>query len=102
MDHAARLCAVSYGEVPVAAEPAMRALCRHRMRRTSRAPLSGGDSRKSAIDIKGQVRCGRLEYGQVAPPKENRTRCVIDASHPYAEMVSHNLLRACETAGASC
>ncbi|MEA7586081.1 precorrin-6A/cobalt-precorrin-6A reductase, partial [Salmonella enterica subsp. enterica serovar Anatum] len=39
-------------------------------------------------------------YGQmVAWLKENRTRWVIDASHPYAEMVSHNLLRACETAG---
>ncbi|MBK0280743.1 precorrin-6A/cobalt-precorrin-6A reductase, partial [Salmonella enterica subsp. enterica serovar Infantis] len=53
-----------------------------------------------AGDIKGQVRCGRLEYGQMVDwLKENRTRWVIDASHPYAEMVSHNLLRACETAG---
>lgn len=53
-----------------------------------------------AGDIKGEVRCGRLERDQmVAWLRENHTRWVIDASHPYAEVVSRNILRACETAG---
>lgn len=43
-----------------------------------RAPRAGGDDR---------------------PLKANRTRWVIDASHPYAEAVSRNIVRACETAG---
>lgn len=30
---------------------------------------------------------------------EDRFRCVIDASHPYAEVVSRNILTACETVG---
>lgn len=53
-----------------------------------------------AGEIKGQVRCGRLELEQmIAWLRENRTRWVIDASHPYAEVVSRNILRACEAAG---
>lgn len=53
-----------------------------------------------AGEIKGQVRCGRLELEQmIAWLRDNRTRWVIDASHPYAEVVSCNILRACEAAG---
>ncbi|CAM7218355.1 cobalt-precorrin-6A reductase [Citrobacter sedlakii] len=53
-----------------------------------------------AGDIKGQVRCGRLEQEQMVNwLKENGTRWVIDASHPYAEIVSRNIMRACEQAG---
>ena len=53
-----------------------------------------------AGDIRGQVRCGRLELEEmIAWLKANRTRWVIDASHPYAEAVSRNIVRACETAG---
>ncbi|EBX3585282.1 cobalt-precorrin-6A reductase, partial [Salmonella enterica subsp. enterica serovar Typhimurium] len=79
-----------------------RALCRQLDAANVAYTLSVATPAGKALagDIKGQVRCGRLEYGQmVAWLKENRTRWVIDASHPYAEMVSHNLLRACETAG---
>lgn len=53
-----------------------------------------------AGDIRGQVRCGRLELAQMADwLRENKTRWVIDASHPYAEVVSRNVLRACDMAG---
>ncbi len=53
-----------------------------------------------AGDIRGQVRCGRLELAQMVTwLKDNNTRWVIDASHPYAEVVSRNVLRACEAAG---
>ncbi|QUJ02322.1 precorrin-6A/cobalt-precorrin-6A reductase [Salmonella enterica subsp. enterica] len=52
-----------------------------------------------AGDIKATqvARCARLEYvSRWSPAKRKPYRWVIDASHPYAEMVSHNLLRACE------
>ncbi|ALR77193.1 cobalt-precorrin-6A reductase [[Enterobacter] lignolyticus] len=53
-----------------------------------------------AGDIKGQVRCGRMEQQQmVAWLTENATRWVIDASHPYAEVVSRNIMLACKAAG---
>ncbi|MDV0594052.1 MULTISPECIES: cobalt-precorrin-6A reductase [unclassified Enterobacter] len=53
-----------------------------------------------AGDINGRVRCGRLETQQMVDwLAENRTRWVIDASHPYAEVVSRNILTACETVG---
>lgn len=53
-----------------------------------------------AAEIKGQVRCGRLEQEQMVNwLKENRTRWVIDASHPYADVVSRNIMYACEQAG---
>ena len=53
-----------------------------------------------AGNIKGQVRCGRLEREQmIAWLQENQTRWVIDASHPYAEVVSRNIMNACEAAG---
>lgn len=53
-----------------------------------------------AGDIQGQVRCGRLEKSEmVAWLREHDTRWVIDASHPYAEAVSRNVLDACTEAG---
>ena len=53
-----------------------------------------------AGDIQGQVRCGRLEREEmVAWLREHNTRWVIDASHPYAEAVSRNVLDACAQAG---
>lgn len=53
-----------------------------------------------AGNIRGQVRCGRLEQGEmVAWLQRNFTRWVIDASHPYAEVVSRNIAAACAQAG---
>ncbi len=53
-----------------------------------------------AGDINGRVRCSRLEPQQMVDwLAEDRFRCVIDASHPYAEVVSRNILTACETVG---
>lgn len=53
-----------------------------------------------AGNIRGQVRCGRLESGDmVAWLQQNRTRWVIDASHPYADVVSRNIAQACAQSG---
>jgi len=50
--------------------------------------------------LRGAVRCGRLDWDEmVAWLKSGQTRWVIDASHPYAEVVSRNIQRACEQAG---
>jgi len=52
-----------------------------------------------AGNIRGQVRCGRLEMNEMARwLRRNRTRWVIDASHPYAEVVSRNIALACDEA----
>ncbi|MFO5698987.1 precorrin-6A/cobalt-precorrin-6A reductase, partial [Klebsiella pneumoniae] len=53
-----------------------------------------------AGDIRGQIRCGRMEWQQMAEwLRAQRTRWVIDASHPYAEVVSQNIVRACARRG---
>lgn len=53
-----------------------------------------------AGDIRGQIRCGRMEWQQMAEwLRAQRTRWVIDASHPYAEVVSQNIVRACDSVG---
>ena len=53
-----------------------------------------------AGDVRGTVRCGRMDYDEmVAWLETQQTRWVIDASHPYAEVVSHNLVRACQQTG---
>ncbi|MGL5699382.1 MAG: cobalt-precorrin-6A reductase [Kluyvera sp.] len=53
-----------------------------------------------AGDIQGQVRCGRLLQAEItAWLQANNTRWVIDASHPYAEVVSRNVLAACQETG---
>jgi len=52
-----------------------------------------------AGNIRGQVRCGRLEMrDMVAWLQHHGTRWVIDASHPYADVVSRNIAAACEQA----
>ncbi|WP_039058548.1 cobalt-precorrin-6A reductase [Enterobacter sp. Bisph1] len=52
-----------------------------------------------AGNIQGRVRCGRLEADEMAAwLQENNTRWVIDASHPYAEIVSRNIAAACAQA----
>lgn len=53
-----------------------------------------------AGDIRGEVRCGRMDFDAMAAWLTNhQTRWVIDASHPYAEVVSETLMRACEQTG---
>ncbi|MFV0261572.1 MAG: cobalt-precorrin-6A reductase [Kluyvera sp.] len=53
-----------------------------------------------AGDIQGQVRCGRLDRAELAAwLRAHGTRWVIDASHPYAEAVSRNVVDACAQTG---
>ncbi|ROP62647.1 cobalt-precorrin 6A reductase [Enterobacter sp. BIGb0383] len=53
-----------------------------------------------AGDIRGAVRCGRMDYDEMVNwLQAQQTRWVIDASHPYAEVVSHNLVSACQQTG---
>jgi precorrin-6A/cobalt-precorrin-6A reductase len=53
-----------------------------------------------ASGIKGHLRCGRMEQAQMVDwLKASATRWVIDASHPYAEVVSRNILMACAATG---
>ncbi|HKS32129.1 MAG TPA: cobalt-precorrin-6A reductase [Enterobacteriaceae bacterium] len=53
-----------------------------------------------AGDIGGAVRCGRMDYDEMVTwLQTQQTRWVIDASHPYAEVVSHNLVSACQQTG---
>lgn len=41
-----------------------------------------------------------MEWQQMAEwLRAQRTRWVIDASHPYAEVVSQNIVRACASVG---
>ncbi|MGK9172817.1 cobalt-precorrin-6A reductase [Yokenella regensburgei] len=50
-----------------------------------------------AGEIGGEVRCGRMDFdAMVTWLTENQTRWVVDASHPYAEVVSDTLTRACQ------
>ncbi|STV73040.1 Cobalt-precorrin-6x reductase [Klebsiella michiganensis] len=98
-----RLRAVSHGEVLVMGGTSdARALCQQLDAAQVKYTLSVATptGQQLAGDIRGQVRCGRLELEEmIAWLKANRTRWVIDASHPYAEAVSRNIVRACETAG---
>ena len=43
-----------------------------------------------AGDIRGQIRCGRMEAADGGVAQSAAHRWVIDASHPYAEVVSQN------------
>lgn len=53
-----------------------------------------------AGDIGGQIRVGRIDSDEIAQwLASHAVSWVIDASHPYAELLSHNITRACETAG---
>lgn len=75
-----------------------RALCRQLDAANVAYTLSVATPAGKALagDIKGQVRCGRLEYGQMVAwlkkPYSLGNRCVAS----LCRMVSHNLLRACE------
>lgn len=52
-----------------------------------------------AGDIRGEVRCGRMEPDAMLRWLiDNQTRWVVDASHPYAEVVSQNIAEACRQA----
>lgn len=52
-----------------------------------------------AGDIRGEVRCGRMDPDAMLGWLDaNQTRWVIDASHPYAEVVSQNIADACRRA----
>jgi len=94
---------VSYGEVLVVGGTSdARALCQQLDAAGVAYTLSVATptGKQLAGDIKGQVRCGRLEQAQMVNwLKTNGTRWVIDASHPYAEAVSRNILAACVQAG---
>lgn len=94
---------MSYGEVLVVGGTSdARALCQQLDAAGVAYTLSVATptGKQLAGDIKGQVRCGRLEQAQMVNwLKANGTRWVIDASHPYAEAVSRNILEACAQAG---
>lgn len=52
-----------------------------------------------AGNIGGEVRCGRLEKEEMVRwLRQHQTRWVIDASHPYADVVSRNIASACREA----
>ncbi|AOV96757.1 cobalt-precorrin-6A reductase [Edwardsiella hoshinae] len=79
-----------------------RALCQQLDAAGVRYTLSVATPTGAALagEILGQVRCGRMERAQmVAWLRANGTRWVIDASHPYAELVSRNISAACQTLG---
>ncbi|BCG08877.1 cobalt-precorrin-6A reductase [Buttiauxella agrestis] len=50
--------------------------------------------------IGGQIRVGRIDSAEIADfLVSHAVRWVIDASHPYAELLSRNITQACEIAG---
>lgn len=84
------------------AAPAMRArYADNWMQRTSRTPYPWRrqPEKRWRATLKGRCAVVVWSTGRWSPAKRKPYCWVIDASHPYAEMVSHNLLRACETAG---
>jgi precorrin-6A/cobalt-precorrin-6A reductase len=93
---------VNYGDVLVMGGTSdARMLCQQLDAATCLHPVGGDPDREAAGGRhQRQVRCGRLEREQmIAWLQENQTRWVIDASHPYAEVVSRNIMNACEAAG---
>ena len=53
-----------------------------------------------AGDIGGKIRVGRIDTDGIADwLVSNAVNWVIDASHPYAELLSQNITRACEIVG---
>ncbi|OAT31334.1 cobalt-precorrin-6x reductase [Buttiauxella brennerae ATCC 51605] len=70
----------------------------HRISYTLSVATAVGES--LAGNIGGQIRVGRIDSDEIADWLVNHAvQWVIDASHPYAELLSHNITRACETAG---
>ncbi len=102
-DHPARLRAVNHGDVLVIGGTSdARAICQQLDAADVRYTLSVATptGERLAGDIRGQIRCGRMEWQQMAEwLRAQRTRWVIDASHPYAEVVSQNIVRACASVG---
>lgn len=94
---------MSYGDVLVMGGTSdARAICQQldaaHVRYTVSVATPTGEALAGAIQ--GKVRCGRLDLAQmIAWLREHKTRWVIDASHPYAEVVSRNALAACEQTG---
>ncbi|MDC9614056.1 cobalt-precorrin-6A reductase [Xenorhabdus khoisanae] len=55
---------------------------------------------QQATGIRGEIVIGRMESeGMVEYLRKRGTRMVIDASHPYAEQLSHNIVNACQKLG---
>ena len=53
-----------------------------------------------AGNIAGEIRVGRIDASEIADwLVTHAVRWVIDASHPYAELLSRNISHACETVG---
>lgn len=53
-----------------------------------------------AGNICGKIRVGRIDSDEIADwLVSNAVRWVIDASHPYAEILSRNITHACESVG---
>ncbi|MDX7997777.1 cobalt-precorrin-6A reductase [Xenorhabdus sp. Reich] len=52
---------------------------------------------QQAVSIRGEIVIGRMDAGGMIEYLQNRgTEMVIDASHPYAELVSQNIVSACQ------
>ncbi|MDX7991525.1 cobalt-precorrin-6A reductase [Xenorhabdus littoralis] len=52
---------------------------------------------QQAVGIRGEIVIGRMDAGGMIEYLQNRgTEMVIDASHPYAELVSQNIVSACQ------
>ena len=70
----------------------------HRISYTLSVATAVGES--LAGNIGGQIRVGRIDTDGIADwLVSNAVNWVIDASHPYAELLSQNITRACEIVG---
>ncbi|WP_115627924.1 cobalt-precorrin-6A reductase [Buttiauxella agrestis] len=70
----------------------------HRISYTLSVATAVGES--LAGKIGGQIRVGRIDSAEIADLLVSQAvRWVIDASHPYAELLSRNITQACEIAG---
>ncbi|PHM61452.1 cobalt-precorrin-6A reductase [Xenorhabdus ishibashii] len=55
---------------------------------------------QQAMGIRGEIVTGRMEAEEMAEYLQKRgTKMVIDASHPYAERLSQNIVSACQKLG---
>ncbi|WP_340613535.1 cobalt-precorrin-6A reductase [Xenorhabdus thailandensis] len=55
---------------------------------------------QQAMGVRGEIVTGRMEAEEMAEYLRKRgTKMVIDASHPYAERLSQNIVDACQTLG---
>ncbi len=57
---------------------------------------------QQAGGLKGEIVCGRMDVDQMSDYlQQKRVKQVIDASHPYAELLSQNIFQACKRLGIS-